>query len=206
MTKHASEFDVVVVGAGPAGLAAACAAAESSRRVALVDETPWLGGQIWRGQPGNGAHAHDSNGSSNSLASKPGKSPALRLLARFRDSGATLFARTTVIAAPGPGLLMAERDGASLEIPWRRLVLATGARELFVPFPGWTLPGIIGPGGLQAMVKNGWPVHGQRVLLAGSGPLLLAVAEALRRHGARIVGIVEQAPRSKVVGFGLGLW
>ena len=134
MIKHASEFDVVVVGAGPAGLAAACAAAESSRRVALVDETPWLGGQIWRGQPGNGAHAHDSNGSSNSLAPAPGKSQALRLLARFRDSGATLFARTTVIAAPGPGLLMAERDGASLEIPWRRLVSVITRSCVLRPF------------------------------------------------------------------------
>jgi NADPH-dependent 2,4-dienoyl-CoA reductase/sulfur reductase-like enzyme len=101
---------------------------------------------------------------------------------------------------------MAERDGAPLHIPWRRLVLATGARELFLPFPGWTLPGILGPGGLQAMVKNGWPMRDQRVLLGGSGPLLLAVAEAMRRHGARVVGIVEQAPRSKILAFGLGLW
>ena len=206
MIKHTSEFDVVVVGAGPAGLAAACAAAESCDRVALVDETPWLGGQIWRGQSGNAMGAPESNGHPSSITTAPRKSQAARLLARFRDSGTTVFARTTVIAGPEPGLLMAEHDGAPLQIGWRRLILATGARELFLPFPGWTLPGILGPGGLQAMVKNGWPVQDQRVLLAGSGPLLLAVAEGLRRHQARIVGIVEQTPLSKVLGFGFGLW
>ncbi len=86
-----------------------------------------------------------------------------------------------------------------------RLILATGARELFLPFPGWTLPGIIGPGGLQSLVKNGWPVLGKRVVIAGSGPLLLVLAATLRKHGAKVLTIVEQAPRERVFRFGLGL-
>ena len=210
MSERTLTFDVVVVGAGPAGLAAACAAAESAPRVALVDESPWLGGQIWRGQAEygdipipNGEPDQSEGGDTRAASPDP---EAQRWFTRFRDSGATLLARTSVIAAPEAGLLLAEQDGTPRQIRWQRLVLATGARELFLPFPGWTLPGILGPGGLQALVKNGWTISGQRVLVAGSGPLLLAVAEGLRRHGARILGIIEQAPRSKVLSFGLGLW
>lgn len=210
MNEHASAFDIVVVGAGPAGLAAACVAAESGQRVALVDETPWLGGQIWRGHPGNESiprlHGESDDSSGGNAAAAPAGAEARRWLARFRNSCARLLAGTTVIAAPEPGILLAEQDGVPCQLRWHRLVLATGARELFLPFPGWTLPGILGPGGLQALVKNGWPLRDQRVLVAGSGPLLLTVAETLQRHEARVAGIVEQAPRSKVLSFGLGLW
>jgi NADPH-dependent 2,4-dienoyl-CoA reductase/sulfur reductase-like enzyme len=189
MTNPDSEFEVVVVGAGPAGLAAACTAAESHRRVALVDETPWIGGQIWRGQ-----------------AARPTLSSARSWLARFHKSGVMLLDRTCVIGAPQPGLLLAEQDGQPRQIWWKRLIVATGARELFLPFPGWTLPGVMGPGGLLSLVKNGWPVDRQRVVIAGSGPLLLAAAKGLTRHGARVVSIAEQAPWKKVASFGFGLW
>ena len=176
----------MVVGGGPAGLAAACAAAEGGRRVALVDDTPWLGGQIWRGQKGRPRQA-------------------LEWIGRFQRCGATLLDRTSVIAAPHPGLLMAECDAQAREIRYTRLILATGARELFLPFPGWTLPGIMGPGGMQSLVKHGWPAQGRRVVLAGSGPLLLAVAAGLRKHGAKVICIAEQAPWREVIGFGFGL-
>ena len=188
---HPEHFDIVVAGAGPAGLGAACAAAESGKRVALVDETPWLGGQIWRGQTAEGGEAKDSQ--------------PRRWFARFRDSGAVLLPGTCVIAAPEPGLLLAEKDGGPFRIRWERLVLATGARELFLPFPGWTLPGVLGPGGLQALVKHGWPIEGKRVVIAGSGPLLLAVAAGLRAHGAQVVGIFEQVSRARLLRFGLSL-
>jgi D-hydroxyproline dehydrogenase subunit alpha len=216
MTEDQGAFEIVVVGAGPAGLAAACVAAESGRRVALVDETPWLGGQIWRGQPGTGLQDHQTTGPQDHKTTDhktkvcgpvvQWSGGPLPWLARFRRSGACWLAGTTIIAAPEPGLLLAEQDGAPLRIRWQKLVLATGARELFLPFPGWTLPGILGPAGLQALVKNGWPVEGRRVLVAGSGPLLLAVAEGLQHHGARVIGIVEQTPHSKMLSFGAQLW
>jgi D-hydroxyproline dehydrogenase subunit alpha len=181
-------FDIVIVGAGPAGIAAACAAAESGKRVALVDDTPWLGGQIWRGQP-----------------ARPAVPQARHWLEKFRRSGATLLDRTSVIAAPGTHLLLAEHPDGAREIRWEKLILATGARELFLPFPGWTLPGVTGAGGLQALVKHGWPVAGKRVVIAGTGPLLLAAADGLKKHGAQIIAIAEQAPFSRVAGFGLEL-
>jgi NADPH-dependent 2,4-dienoyl-CoA reductase/sulfur reductase-like enzyme len=188
MSRSQFEFEIVVVGAGPAGLAAACAAAESGKRVAVLDDTPWLGGQIWRGQQ-----------------KKPSEPQAQKWLERFRRCGATLLDRTSAIACPRTSVLLAEHPDGPREIHWQQLILATGARELFLPFPGWTLPGIIGPGGLQSLVKNGWPIDGQRIVVAGSGPLLMAVADGIRKCGANIVSINEQAPWARVVEFGLGL-
>jgi NADPH-dependent 2,4-dienoyl-CoA reductase/sulfur reductase-like enzyme len=182
------DFEIVVIGAGPAGIAAACTAAENGARVALVDETPWLGGQIWRGQQ--------------STVAEP---KARRWLERFRGSGATALERTSIIAAPAPGLLLAEHELGPRQIRWQRLILATGARELFLPFPGWTLPAVMGPGGLQALSKSGWPIEGRRVIVAGSGPLLLAASDGLRKCGARVLCVAEQTPWSRLTRFAVRL-
>jgi NADPH-dependent 2,4-dienoyl-CoA reductase/sulfur reductase-like enzyme len=188
MSSASLQFDVVVVGAGPAGLSAACLAAESGQKVALLDNSPWLGGQIWRGEQ---AQPHDH--------------AAASWIERLQGSGATVFSEATVFGAPEAGCLLAETPSEALQLSYRRLVIATGARELFLPFPGWTLPGVIGPGGLHAMSKAGWPVARKRVVVAGSGPLLLAVAAALRQHGAEVRLVAEQTAFSKVTRFGLGL-
>ena len=87
------------------------------------------------------------------------------------------------------------------ELEYKSLILATGARERFLPFTGWTLPNVMGAGGLQALAKSGLPVESKRVVVAGSGPLLLAVAAYLKRHGARVALIAEQADSSNVHRF-----
>ena len=188
MSDAIFHFEIIVVGAGPAGIAAACAAAESGCRVGVLDDTPWLGGQIWRGEQ-----------------RQPTQPQAQKWIERFRRSGATLLDQTSAIASPRPGMLMAEHPGGPREIHFQKLILATGARELLLPLPGWTLPGVMGPGGLQALVKNGFPVAGKRVVVAGTGPLLPAVADGLIKHGATIVSINEQTPMSRMMNFGLGL-
>ena len=114
MNETRLRFEVVVVGAGPAGLAAACAAAESGRRTALVDDTPWLGGQIWRGQ-----QAH------------PTIPQAARWVERFRRTKASLLDQCTILGPAGVRILLAEHPTGPREIQWERLILATGARELF---------------------------------------------------------------------------
>jgi NADPH-dependent 2,4-dienoyl-CoA reductase/sulfur reductase-like enzyme len=175
---------VVVVGGGPAGIAAAVHAAEAGARTVLVDEQPRPGGQVWRGQP-----------------------RAARVwLERLAASGATVLARASVVDAEAPRELLVDHEGRPLRLACQRLVLATGARELFLPFPGWTLPGVLGVGGAQALLKAGARFAGLRVVVAGSGPLLPAVAAALRRAGARVVGIAEQAPLARLAAFGAGLW
>lgn len=182
-------FDVVVVGSGPAGIAAAAAAAESGKTVALVDSSPGLGGQIWRGK---------DHGSPNTLGG--------RWIQRLQASGTRIFSGATVFATGPEDTLLAEQGTHLLQFSWDKLIIATGAREIFLPFPGWTLPGVVGPGGLHAMAKEGWPVQGKRVVVAGTGPLLLAVAEGLRAHGASVPLIAEQSPWARVMAFGAGLW
>lgn len=180
-------YDVLVVGAGPAGLAAACTAAAHGKRVGLVDMQPRPGGQIWRHDVAHGAPR-----------------AARRAIARAA-AGVELLAGAQVVDARQRTLRI-ERGEDALDASCDALVLATGARELLLPFPGWTLPGVSGAGGLQALAKQGFPVAGKRVLLAGSGPLLLAAAATLRRHGAELLGIVEQAPHAQVMRFARGLW
>ena len=87
-------------------------------------------------------------------------------------------------------------------IRFRAIILATGARERFLPFPGWTLPGVYGAGGLQALAKSGFSMRGLRVIVAGSGPLLLAVATHLREAGADLLGLYEQASLVQLLPFG----
>jgi D-hydroxyproline dehydrogenase subunit alpha len=194
--KHA---DVIVVGAGPAGIAAATQATRHGRSVLLIDDNPAAGGQIWRS--GVGAPNQRADEQENEMKS--------RALGELATSGAVLLSGYRVFDAPVPKTLHAlnETDGGAEVVALRydRLVIATGARELFLPFPGWTLPGVFGAGGLQALVKGGFPVQGKRVAVAGSGPLLLAVAAHLAQCGAKVVCVAEQAPISRLVAFAASL-
>jgi NADPH-dependent 2,4-dienoyl-CoA reductase/sulfur reductase-like enzyme len=173
------DFDVVVVGAGPAGLAAACRAAECGRRVAMLDDNPQPGGQIWRG------------------ASKQ----AAQWVRMAERHGVEWMAGARVFDAPAPQQLAVEMLDGECRVGYRSLILATGARERFLPFPGWTLPNVMGAGGLQALAKSGMPIAGKRVIVAGSGPLLLAVGRYMHGHGADVRLIAEQAPQAAVMRF-----
>jgi D-hydroxyproline dehydrogenase subunit alpha len=177
-------FDVLVVGAGPAGLAAAARVAENGKRVGLVDDNPEIGGQIWRRSP--------QEVESSELIR--------RFLPRF-----VLQCGYRVFDQPAPGILLAESTQGVSELHYEQLILATGARERFLPFPGWTLPNVLGSGGLQALAKSGLPLAGKRVVVAGSGPLLLAVAAYLRKQAAEVCLIAEQASWPALARFGAGL-
>lgn len=188
MSRNLPSFDVLVVGGGPAGIASAISAAECGLQVGIVDDNPAFGGQIWRGASGN--ERNDE---------------AAKWLAPLRTAGITMLCGKRVFHQPSAGVLLAEGSDDLCELRYRNLVLATGARERFLPFPGWTLPNVMGAGGLQAMVKSGLPVRGKRVVVAGTGPLLLAVAAYLAKHGAEIPIICEQASWSSLLRFGATL-
>jgi NADPH-dependent 2,4-dienoyl-CoA reductase/sulfur reductase-like enzyme len=187
--------DMLVVGAGPAGMSAATAAAKFGKRVVILDDNRACGGQIWR----DGVKTERSSAEREKSAS----------IAALKDSGTEFLAGRCVVDAPQRGILAAVyEDGGKERIErfrWASLILATGARELFLPFPGWTLPGVFGAGGLQALAKSGLPVEGKRIVVAGSGPLLLAVAAYLQDRGAHIVSIAEQASYSRLLPFAIGL-
>lgn len=177
--------DLLIIGAGPAGMSAALAAAPSGARIVMLDDNPLPGGQIWRDGP---------------QASVPGQ--ALRLRERLAScDNIRHHAGTRVIAAPGAKQLLVEDDDHGWLISYDKLILCTGAHELLLPFPGWTLPGVTGAGGLQALIKAGLPVQNERVVIAGSGPLLLASAATAKQHGVQVQRIAEQASRGAVAGF-----
>ncbi len=180
-------FDVLVIGGGPAGMAAAVRAAECGVRVGIVDDNATCGGQIWRGVEGHGEDA-------------------AKWKERLRRAGVTTLYGWRVFHQPEAGMLLAEGADGVCELRSTNLVLATGARERFLPFPGWTLPNVMGAGGLQAMVKSGLPIRGKRVVIAGTGPLLLAVAAYLKKQGAEIPLICEQASWIRLARFSAALW
>lgn len=186
-------FDVVVVGAGPGGMAAATIAAAAGLRVCLLDDNRSPGGQIWRGFDAESARKY------------PHGEEFLVWSNRLLRTGCETWSGWQVTDHPASNLLRVERNAEFRDIEYRRLILATGARERFLPFPGWTLPGVTGAGGLQALVKSGLDVRGKRVVVAGSGPLLLAIAAGLAHSGATILAIYEQAPLSRLVRFGFTL-
>ena len=176
MNQPGRSFDVLVVGAGPAGMAAACSAAAVAQ-VGVIDDNPAAGGQIWRGERSS------------------------EWFTRFSSCGAELVKGTRVLGRLTSNSLLT--DAGAIE--FGKLILCTGARERFLPFPGWTLPGVMGAGGLQAMVKGGMPIEGKRVVVAGSGPLLLAVAAYVKSRGARVIWVAEQSSRAKLRAFAKAL-
>jgi NADPH-dependent 2,4-dienoyl-CoA reductase/sulfur reductase-like enzyme len=164
---------IVIAGAGPAGIAAALAATKRGAAVTVIDDNPAPGGQIWRGAY------------------------------RFPAAPIRFIANARIVwGSPTEQTLLVETPEKSIEIPYDKLILATGARELFLPFPGWTLPCIAGVGGLQALAKGGFPLGRKRIAVAGSGPLLLAAAAYFRKAGADVVLIAEQATHAAVAKFG----
>ena len=192
--------EVLVIGAGPAGIAAATAAAENGRQVIVLDDNLNAGGQIWRGA------TVEKAGSSHQ-----GNAAKRRAMTRLQQSGAQVLGGRCVFSAEASSgtlqTLQETGSGSFVEqFQFDQLILATGARERFLPFPGWTLAGVFGAGGLQALVKGGYPVAGKRVIVAGTGPLLLAVAAHLAQDGAAVSSVLEQATLAQLAPFATSLW
>jgi NADPH-dependent 2,4-dienoyl-CoA reductase/sulfur reductase-like enzyme len=164
-----TRYDLAVVGAGPAGLAAAAFAASTGNRVVLLDSAVLPGGQYWR-------HRRDVPPASTRFRILAGQLPRVD----YRAETSVWFAE--------PGFVLHTSGG---EIEADRLVLATGAHDRVVPFPGWDLPGVTTAGGAQALLKGDGVLVGRRVVVAGTGPFLLPVATGLAAAGAQVLGVFE---------------
>jgi D-hydroxyproline dehydrogenase subunit alpha len=183
-------YDVAVVGAGPAGLTATATMAAHGLRVVLLDAGGRPGGQYFRHRDDAAADVYG---------------PAFRAL---RSALAARVAAGQVTYLPRHQVWMVRRtqrftvhaldeSAVGEPLPWRAeadaLVVATGAYDRQLPFPGWDLPGVVAAGGAQALLKGSGVLVGQRVVVAGSGPFLLPVAAGLAEGGAQVVGAYEAA-------------
>lgn len=180
--------DVAIIGAGPAGMAAAVATSAAGLSTVVLDEQPRPGGQIFRGIEEASAERLRI------LGEDFGR--GRRLAEEFRASGATYLPGATVWDIDRDRVVTYSSGGGSRQIAAASLVVATGAIERPVPVPGWTLPGVTTAGACQILLK----AHGivdDDVVFVGCGPLLWLIASQMIRAGAKPKAIVETVPRAR---------
>ena len=176
---------MLVVGAGPAGLSAAIAAAEAGASVVVLDERSATGGQY--AKPLADSHADAAPDAQFRLG--------IELRERALAAGVHIETDATVWGGFAADEIAALVAGRAVTFRPRRLMLAPGAHERPVPLPGWTLPGVMTTGALQTLVRAQRVCPGERVLIAGSGPLNLQLACELLAGGVKPLAVVEAAPR-----------
>ena len=188
-------IDVLVIGAGPAGLAAASAARRSGASITLLDSSDQLGGQFWRHLPGSRPAARERQ-LHHGWSTFTGLRDAL-----IADAGCLIIRLAQVWAiepsasgAAAVHVVVGLPDGAhrdTMTFSPDAIVLATGAHDRTLPFPGWDLPGVFTGGAAQALAKGERIAVGRRVVVAGAGPFLLPVAASLAGVGAKVLGVFE---------------
>ena len=177
-------YDLLVLGGGPAGLAAAAEALAHGLHVGLADERPTLGGQIYR-QFGPGFRVRERRRLGRDYAR--GRS----LIDAVEGTAVSLLLRTSAVAIDGTSVVLLEEGARARVASAERILLAAGAHDRPVVFPGWTLPGVLTAGGAQALVKTQRVSPGGRLVFAGSGPLALAFPAQLHHYGATVVLALE---------------
>ena len=190
---------IVVVGAGPAGLAAAVAASRARADVVLVDEGERVGGQFWRNHPQltDQRLQHQRGRFAELTAALADERTAVRVMSSTSvwrlEPGAPL--RVHTLTGPADG---ADRRGETLEAD--AIVLATGAHDRVLPVPGWTLPGVTSAGAVQALAKRDGVALGSRTVVAGAGPFLLPVAQSVTLLGGSVAEVVEATALRPLLG------
>jgi thioredoxin reductase len=175
-----STHDLIVLGAGPAGMAAATEAARHGMSVALLDEQAAPGGQVYRASPF-------------AMPPSPDQARGDALRAALAASGALhLTLRRAWFVEPGFRVHAVGPDGPEVHEA-AQLILATGAHERVIPAPGWTLPGVVGLAAATVMLKAEAILPGRRTVVAGAGPLLFAVAAGILKGGGEVAAVVDLA-------------
>ncbi|MEL7610408.1 MAG: FAD-dependent oxidoreductase [Bacillota bacterium] len=181
--------DVLVIGGGPGGLGAAIEAAKMGASVALADENPRMGGQLYK-------QIHKFFGSEAHYAGVRGFEIAKILIGEAKKAGVTLLPETRALGLLDRGEVAlldvsGQKNARQFTLKAKTVVLATGAKENAVPFPGWTLPGVMTAGAAQTLANIYGVLPGRRILILGSGNVGLIVGYQLMQAGARVEGIVE---------------
>ena len=178
--------ELVVLGAGPAGIAAATTAARHGVHTWIIDAGPAAGGQVYRPLPGE-FRIEDG------AALGPDHATGERLRRELHESSVeTAFATPVWSVAPG---FLVDASGREGPRAWeaRALVAATGTHERVIPMSGWTLPGVVGLGAATVLLKAERMLPGETTLVAGSGPLVAAVAAGIVKGGGRVAAMVDLA-------------
>lgn len=180
--------DLVIIGCGPAGMAASCEARALGLSVVVLDEQSTIGGQIYR----------RIENVSNNLIDILGKDYAAgrQLAAEFRESGSRYVGGAVVWNVTPAGVVNYVANGSSSEVTGKYVLLASGAMERPFPIEGWTLPGVMGAGAGQIMLKGSGALPSEPVVLAGCGPLLYLLAWQYLRAGIKIEALVDTTTRS----------
>lgn len=186
-------FDIVVVGAGPAGLAAAIEAAKRGARTLVVDENNKPGGQLFK-------QIHKFFGSHEHRAGVRGYDIGRQLLDEAAKCGVEVWLDAVVHGLFDQRLAVL-REGRQVTVEARRIILATGASENAVAFPGSTLPGVMGAGAIQTMINVHRVLPGKRFVMLGSGNVGLIVCYQLMQAGAEVLAVVEAMP--SIGGYGV---
>lgn len=186
-----TRVDLAIIGAGPAGMAAAALAARHGLRVTLLDEQPRPGGQIYRDVDRAAALRGDLLG--------PDYTHGATLTAALKHSGVDHVSGAVVWAIEEGFALSYTKDGRGAQIMADRVLLATGAIERPMPLPGWTLPGVMTAGAGQILLKQSG-VLARRAVLVGSGPLLYLIAAQMLRAGTPPLALIETQTRSDLLG------
>lgn len=179
---------LIVVGGGPAGIAAATEAATLGLNVTILDEAPTLGGQIYRQFPGPFRVTDKA-----ALEKEFERGASLRAELSGVSSRVEVLSETSVLGIWNGRELRWSRNGVTGTLEASQMIISTGARERSIPFPGWTLPGVMTAGGAQIFVKTYRVRPGNKALVAGTGPLLLVVSNQLRKAGVEVTAVLEAA-------------
>ena len=183
-------YDCIVIGAGPAGLACAAEVAGKGLEVAVLDEQAGPGGQIYRNITGTSAAQQQILGTD--------YTEGLELVENFTRASLDYFPQSRVWQAAENGAVYFSRNGASRKLSAPNLVMCTGAMERPVPFPGWTLPGVMTCGGMSNLYKDSGLIPSEPVVIAGSGPFVWLVAEHLLALDAPIAAILDTSPLKQI--------
>ena len=173
--------EVIVLGAGPAGLNAAKYAANAGLEVGIIDSAPKLGGQYWRhtGNEEFDRSAHHDFDQGSLLMDAVRANPRITIHSSSAIWSASVINGEVVLRATDRSFLTT------------RLILASGAYDRSIPFPGWDIPGVMTAGAAQSLLKGQGVLAGKRLVVAGTGPFLLPVAAGLSSHGGSVVGVIE---------------
>ena len=187
-------YDLIIVGAGPAGLSAGIEAAKKGVKVVVFDENEKPGGQLFK-------QIHKFFGSKEHRAKIRGFVIGKQLLSEAAEAGVEVILNATVIGLYQDKEVVVKIGEEIEHFKGNSVIIATGAAENMVTFPGWTLPGVIGAGAAQTLMNLHGVLPGKRVLMLGTGNVGLVVSFQLEQCGCELVALVDAAPR--VGGYGV---